>query len=351
LQVRIGILSSLSDLFKILPPSKQVEYLPTIKDFLDDHNDRNWRYRLKLTEQLCTMCSFFNAEAISMFITPLAIELAKDKVAELRLAAGTLLCIILQKLAGVHDKECVELLGTLREAFVEDGKTNWKQRLMFIQLCQKMIETECLSWECVERECLPLLLRLYADQVPNVRIAVAKVAKLILADETLCKGADVVEKLMSTLETLKEDSDNDVRCTAGGNPLPRTLARDDSSGSEEPWFQSGDVDEDEDTTLNVSSTGLLMDRTSEDNQAGDIPAAEGMEDIAILEDNVFEAKSLSEPLNHTMHTSSSNCVPVTTETTEDSIAANTCTVQGKMDGVDSDVAMVMSLQDSEDSEC
>ena len=57
----------------------------------------------------------------------------------------------------------------------------------FIQLCQKMIETECLSWECVERECLPLLLRLYADQVPNVRIAVAKVAKLILADETLCK--------------------------------------------------------------------------------------------------------------------------------------------------------------------
>lgn len=75
---------------QLLPESKLVECLPLIQDFLDDHNERNWRYRLKLVEQLSVLCEVYCPDLVSQHITPLAIALAEDKVAELRVAASDL---------------------------------------------------------------------------------------------------------------------------------------------------------------------------------------------------------------------------------------------------------------------
>lgn len=75
---------------QLLPESKLVECLPLIQDFLDDHNERNWRYRLKLVEQLSVLCEVYDPALVSQHITPLAIALAEDKVAELRVAASDL---------------------------------------------------------------------------------------------------------------------------------------------------------------------------------------------------------------------------------------------------------------------
>ena len=75
---------------QLLPESKLVECLPLIQEFLDDHNERNWRYRLKLVEQLSVLCEVYCPDLVSQHITPLAIALAEDKVAELRVAASDL---------------------------------------------------------------------------------------------------------------------------------------------------------------------------------------------------------------------------------------------------------------------
>lgn len=75
---------------QILPESTLVECLPLIQEFLDDHNERNWRYRLKLVEQLSILCEVYCPELVSEHITPVAIALAEDKVAELRIAASDL---------------------------------------------------------------------------------------------------------------------------------------------------------------------------------------------------------------------------------------------------------------------
>ena len=81
---------SLCHALQLLPESKLVECLPLLQEFLDDHNERNWRYRLKLVEQLSVLCEVYCPDLVSQHITPLAIALAEDKVAELRVAASDL---------------------------------------------------------------------------------------------------------------------------------------------------------------------------------------------------------------------------------------------------------------------
>ena len=52
-QVRIGVLKHLSDFLGLLDVASRREYLPKLPDFLKMDNERNWRFRLELTEQVC----------------------------------------------------------------------------------------------------------------------------------------------------------------------------------------------------------------------------------------------------------------------------------------------------------
>ena len=50
----------------------------------------------------------------------------------------------------------------------------------FIDLCEKFLLTQCVSWELFRDECLPQLLAMHTDRVPNIRMAVARVISHIL---------------------------------------------------------------------------------------------------------------------------------------------------------------------------
>lgn len=86
-------------------------------------------------------------------------------------------------------------------------------------------------------------------------------------------------QLEGTLCTLRGDKDNDVRCSAGGEPLVRCLTINSvSSESEEPWFQ----DQDNHPSLELrgqKSPGFQQ--PSVEN--------EGLQDVNNIEDSVFEA--------------------------------------------------------------
>ena len=50
----------------------------------------------------------------------------------------------------------------------------------FIDLCEKFLLTQCVSWELFRGECLPQLLAMHTDRVPNIRMAVGRVVSHIL---------------------------------------------------------------------------------------------------------------------------------------------------------------------------
>ena len=87
------------------------------------------------------------------------------------------------------------------------------------------------------------------------------------------------EQLEGVLCVLQEDKDNDVRCSAGGEPLQRRMATNsDSSGSEEPWFQDQD---DRPSVEPRGAGGLGFQQPSVEN--------EGLQDVNSIEDSVFES--------------------------------------------------------------
>ncbi|XP_055955388.1 serine/threonine-protein phosphatase 4 regulatory subunit 1-like isoform X3 [Patella vulgata] len=86
-EVRIGVLKHFADILRILTPEIRRRYLCRIQEFMTTDNNRNWRFRLELAEQLILVCELFSPADISHHIVQVAIALASDKVSEVRLIA------------------------------------------------------------------------------------------------------------------------------------------------------------------------------------------------------------------------------------------------------------------------
>lgn len=118
------------------------------------------------------LLDLFTPDDIGDFVTPVAMILASDRVAEVRHTAFRALSGILRAVA--HDNQLLSaMVRRLRQNFALHSR--WCQRQMFAHLCQYILEQRALNAERFAQELLPDLLRLHADPIPNVRIAVARV--------------------------------------------------------------------------------------------------------------------------------------------------------------------------------
>ena len=63
-------------------------------------NERNWRFRLEVTEQLGSMMSLalYSPAHVREFLAPMALQLVQDKVAAVRVAATNVLSSLLSRL-------------------------------------------------------------------------------------------------------------------------------------------------------------------------------------------------------------------------------------------------------------
>lgn len=83
-EVRIGALEHLADFLKFLDSDTRNMLLPLLKEFLKTDNDRNWRYKEELGEQLRLSISLFSPVDCLKHLAPLATCLLCDKVAAVR---------------------------------------------------------------------------------------------------------------------------------------------------------------------------------------------------------------------------------------------------------------------------
>jgi serine/threonine-protein phosphatase 4 regulatory subunit 1 len=216
--VKIGVLSHLTEFIEVLPISLRRSCLPDIlKGLRDVENPKNWRHKHMLVEQLVTLCDLYDADYLHSHIYPVAKELMKDRVHEVRQSATQLLGMVLQRLTQITPDGYLPVLRDMRTEYASHKWWNFRQ--LYISQCRRFVVEQCISSEVFVSECLPNLLPLVADKVPNVRLALARAVRDILTykDYFQTDKEQTVEQLESILHTLRSDTDRDVIYFAGGD--------------------------------------------------------------------------------------------------------------------------------------
>ncbi|KAL3859973.1 hypothetical protein ACJMK2_010151 [Sinanodonta woodiana] len=211
-EVRIGILRHLADFLKLLQPNTRRQYLIKVQDFMNVDNQRNWRFRLELAEQLVLISELFMAKEICEHLLPLGMLLAEDKVAEVRHEALRLIGGILRRLNASQEEKLMRyLINQVMGKFAHNQK--WNKRQLFVQLCEAILKEESLSCEQFAKELMASLLKLGQDPVPNVRINVARCMSsyIVNRDYFTSSKNPFHEELLKILQSLQSDSDRDVR--------------------------------------------------------------------------------------------------------------------------------------------
>jgi len=212
----------------LLKHSDRKEYLPRLSEFLKMDNERNWRFREELANQIGHLVMLFSPEEVKQHLSPIALVLLKDKVSAVRQSSVNVHTNILKYL--LHGpspgsrgsspipeyslEDGASLARILLAELVEDlaRVDRWTYRQTYALLCHHIFSSSAMSNEQFGTEILHNLLDLAWDEVPNVRIVVARALHSIKETEYFTSEDNPhVERFEEAISTLKNDKDADVR--------------------------------------------------------------------------------------------------------------------------------------------
>ncbi len=220
-EVRQGLLKHLADFLGLLRVSDRRNYLPKLSEFLKMDNDRNWRFRQELADQLELLIPLYSPSEIEEFVSPIAMVLVHDKVASVRQSAVNVIAAIVKSLS---ESDKPELATSLLRCAIESlaRETLWVHRQTFAALSLVALNSGAVNNETFSTELLPHLLDLAVDNVANVRLAVARtLSEATKTRSDFFRDEDAnphLERLVNIEADLKEDVDVDVRHFYGGKP-------------------------------------------------------------------------------------------------------------------------------------
>lgn len=238
-EVRFGILQNLAAILRLLNRPEQLGILPKISEFLKMDNNRNWRFRSTLSEQIIEIASIYEPAQIKEYLLPIAFTLLKDKVAEVRLGAIRLLSTLARHFFCDTSGTDPALLNQMTQELVAEvndfvGSSKWSSRQVFVLLCEQLLLDCALPSQVFIEHFFAPLLALSTDPVPNVRLALSRclsktfgtsgkftpLAAICPSITVLCATlcfAFLLEALQSekkqvldTLHILRNDTDTDV---------------------------------------------------------------------------------------------------------------------------------------------
>lgn len=243
-EVRYGILQNLAAILRLLNRPEQLGILPKLSEFLKLDNNRNWRIRYTLCEQIIEIAPIYDAPHIKEHLFPIAFKLLQDKVCEVRLGAISLLSTLLQRFFSNDFNEAtsstdLEALEQMTGELVAEVNTflrspKWMMRQVYVLLCEQLIVDQSLPNDIFYKHFMSNLLSLSGDNVPNVRLALSRCLSRTLPTSgewrAKWRSLDVTNRgfpstdilrakqseAISTLNLLKSDTDRDVRRFANG---------------------------------------------------------------------------------------------------------------------------------------
>ncbi len=208
-EVRQGLLKHLADFIRLLGEDHRREYLPKLSEFLKMDNERNWRFRQELAEQLERLIPLYSADDVEEHISPIAMVLVHDKVAAVRHTVTGVIAAIVLSLVDRRPLLADSLLRCAVQSLAKESL--WVHRQTFASLCLQLHAVNALPPEQFAEKLLFHLLDLAEDVVPNVRLSVAR---------TLINIKEVVDayrmrfgprRVEAVERNLRNDPDGDVR--------------------------------------------------------------------------------------------------------------------------------------------
>jgi serine/threonine-protein phosphatase 4 regulatory subunit 1 len=235
-EVRIGLLKHLADFLKLLKRSDRKEYLPRLSEFLKMDNERNWRFREELANQIGHLVVLFSPAEVKEHLSPIALVLLKDKVSAVRQSSVNVHTIIIKYLLHGYPELCsrgdsplpaysseegASLARVLLAELVEDlaRVDRWTHRQTYALLCHHIFNSLSMDNSQFASDILQNLIDLAWDKVPNVRLVVARALYAINQTAYFTTEANPhIERMEEAILALKDDTDPDVR--AYFNPPP-----------------------------------------------------------------------------------------------------------------------------------
>ncbi|CAI4221661.1 unnamed protein product [Auanema sp. JU1783] len=227
-EVRVGVLKNLFQFVKCLSPKSQlkmVEILPSFMPIDNNAMNSNWRYRLEFALQCQQLCDIYSLEDINRTMTAIALTLANDRVAEVRLEAVELVSIVLARILkgewnnmeSAEESTDNKPLAPLSERLVQDivsgfAKTQkWTRRQTFVNLCERCLRRNAMDEEQFRYFFLPHVSAMAFDKVANVRLGVCRVLGLLNPElKPAPLGNEQTLSVKEILNRLVGDSDMDV---------------------------------------------------------------------------------------------------------------------------------------------
>ena len=115
-------------------------------------NERNWRFRLELTEQVGAMLTLFTPGDIREYLAPMATHLVQDKVSAVRVSATSVLSTMLARLHSLnHPILATSLASNLVE--VLGRSPHWAKRQTYAVLCGELIKQDTSSTDISQEDC------------------------------------------------------------------------------------------------------------------------------------------------------------------------------------------------------
>lgn len=211
-EVRIGILQHLYQFLRWLQPLKRRDFLPQLSELLNLDNDKNWRFRLTLAEQLIPITSLYSPIDVKEYLIPITLILVNDKVCAVRRVAIRAIAVMLKRL---HQSSNTELQRNLLIELEQKFKcgSKWILRQTYALLCQHIAQENSLPKDQYVQEIVPHLFTLSWDSVPNVRLAIARCLTETLLPLDYFPEIQIAhyELLSQVMYSLQKDRDRDVR--------------------------------------------------------------------------------------------------------------------------------------------
>ena len=201
-EMKLKILENLPKIIRqIHSNNKKNTYLELIK-YMIVNNERKWRKRLQYAKIIGKFNGCFSEDIIYKRVFPIGINFCFDDISQVRSHSASYNSkLILQLISGKDEYKQKTLI--IIKSFAQS--INYKYRQLFIYMSKHLFENEKIFEENISQ----LLIDLAYDQVPNVKIVLAKFIVKMLTKEKYKHliNNDTIKKIV---KILKNDKNKEI---------------------------------------------------------------------------------------------------------------------------------------------
>ncbi|PVU93795.1 hypothetical protein BB561_003048 [Smittium simulii] len=235
-EIKVRVLKHLGETMQVFSEKSRMRCLPMILQVFK-HDSKLWRTREIMASQLVLLCKLFPANVVVSQLLPISVEWANDPVAGVRESVAPAFSVVFEQTKNYPDLQVIFFQNVISFSH----STSFKGRIFFTQICSALLFTDSISDNndslYFDQFFLPSLASLSNDKVPNVRIALARLAKKMLNNKTRRQSISSALSglnILSSSEIIDQPSNTNIQ-------LSEENIQDYVTNNEEPSLDSKNI--------------------------------------------------------------------------------------------------------------